>query len=692
MQTFCPEIVLENVPEAEVGCIRRGQMSMEMVMSGKLQCKVRAKAKLMQYFLSVPEYRMALMERIGDLGIGRKQIPEKILCRFPGEIGKTVENMAVLDENALELAYEQVVSGDVLEAWLEHQTLAIAYHSRKALELDQKTITISIQKYLVYALVKNERCLKEIRAVREKLSGASGSSPDFRKNEFQDQNFFAWFPQWQREDARWCMELLEQIRQNAPQKGDAYQMFWEIAQSGYRKMQKFLRGCEWMNGTVFAQLSTESDMALRISASVLGIAMAEKLEIPREEDFLFYTFLPVLQDYELQMNETEEEVAISAEGRKKFREMKEIYRCEDYVKSCLEHPLRDVSDETLRKMMAEAEGMEGTEAEHAENGDGDGTEVGCDYREIFSIFHMNPRMLQGIQLTDQEIQKIFSLNADMDWEEYMPWLLASTLCKYIGKLTEYCERNREEREEQKRRKKFFGDREKQIDVEECERLLRRLQELQRENLNLRERLERMKTDRKNLDQSLCQANQCLEQRKDQIEELRREQERRGKELNQLREYVWQMTGSFRGGSGRSQNPYLGQYIDESENSKDTENTEDTKDIKETEEIEKMGGNCAENLRTILKGRRVIVIGGHVNWQKRFREQFPQWQFMSADKNNYDGESIRSKEVIIVNTAVLKHSCYYRVLAERGENQILLYVNGSNPERCMQELIEQLKCV
>ncbi|MEI3187461.1 MAG: hypothetical protein V8S27_06200 [Lachnospiraceae bacterium] len=692
MQTFCPEIVLENVPEAEVGCIRRGQMSMEMVMSGKLQCKVRAKAKLMQYFLSVPEYRMALMERIGDLGIGRKQIPEKILCRFPGEIGKTVENMAVLDENALELAYEQVVSGDVLEAWLEHQTLAIAYHSRKALELDQKTITISIQKYLVYALVKNERCLKEIRAVREKLSGASGSSPDFRKNEFQDQNFFAWFPQWQREDARWCMELLEQIRQNAPQKGDAYQMFWEIAQSGYRKMQKFLRGCERMNGTVFAQLSTESDMALRISASVLGIAMAEKLEIPREEDFLFYTFLPVLQDYELQMNETEEEVAISAEGRKKFREMKEIYRCEDYVKSCLEHPLRDVSDETLRKMMAEAEGMEGTEAEHAENGDGDGTEVGCDYREIFSIFHMNPRMLQGIQLTDQEIQKIFSLNADMDWEEYMPWLLASTLCKYIGKLTEYCERNREEREEQKRRKKFFGDREKQIDVEECERLLRRLQELQRENLNLRERLERMKTDRKNLDQSLCQANQCLEQRKDQIEELRREQERRGKELNQLREYVWQMTGSFRGGSGRSQNPYLGQYIDESENNKDTENTEDTKDIKETEEIEKMGGNCAENLRTILKGRRVIVIGGHVNWQKRFREQFPQWQFMSADKNNYDGESIRSKEVIIVNTAVLKHSCYYRVLAERGENQILLYVNGSNPERCMQELIEQLKCV
>lgn len=649
-------------------------MSMEMVMSGKLLCRVRARAKLMQYFLSVPEYRMALMERIGNLGIGEKAISESVRCRFPGKIGAAVEKMAVLNEEELELAYDRVVKGAVLDAWLENQTLAIAYHSRKALELDHQNLSISIQNYLVYALVKNERCLREIRAIREKKLGFSRSNFDFKKNGGQDQNFLAWFPQWQREDAGWCMELLAQIRQDAPQKGDAYQMFWEIAQSGYRKMQKVLRQCDRMNGTVFAQFSSESDMALRISASVLGVAMAEQLGIPREEDFLFYTFLPVLQDYEMQMNETEEEVAINAEGRKKFRKMKETYRCEDYVKSCLEHPLRDVSDEILRKMMAEEEGMESTEAEGMETDDGDGTEVECDYREIFSIFHMNPRMLQGIKLTDQEMQKIFSLNADMEWSEYMPWLLAATLCKYIGKLTEYCERERLEQEQ--------ADRMQSIDVEECERLLRRLQELQKENADLKAHLEQLKQEKRTLDQSLCQANQCLEQRKDQMEELRRKQEQRGEELNQLREYIWQMTENFHGASGNARNPYSGGCTEEQGKDKDTGKTEENSDT----------SRCAENLRTILKGRRVIVIGGHVNWQKRFREQFPQWQFVAADKNNYDGESIRSKEVIIVNTAVLKHSCYYRVLAERGENQILLYVNGSNPERCMQELIEQLKCV
>lgn len=642
---------------------------MEMVMSGRLQCRVRARAKLMQYFLSVPEYRMALMERIGDLGIGERAISESVRCRMPREIGAAVEKMAVLDEEELELAYDRVVKGAVLDAWLKNQTLAIAYHSRKALELDHQNLSISIQNYLVYALVKNERCLREIRAIRKNISGSKCDAQE-------DESFLSWFPQWQREDARWCLRLLMQIRQDAPEKKEAYRTFWEIVQSGYRKMQKFLRQCDRMNGTVFAQLSTESDMALRISASVLGVAMAENLGIPREEDFLFYTFLPVLQDYELQMNETEEEVAISAEGRKKFRKMKETYRCEDYVKSCLEHPLRDVSDEILRKMMAEAEGMERTEAGCVETDDGDDTEVERDYREIFSIFHMNPRMLQGIKLTDQEMQKIFSLNADMEWSEYMPWLLAATLCKYIGKLTEYCERERLEQEQ--------ADRMQSIDVEECERLLRLLQKLQKENADLKSHLEQMKQEKRTLDQSLCQANQCLEQRKDQMEELRREQEQRGEELNQLRHYVWQMTESFRGASGNSQNPYPGQSacVDEQVKDKDTEETEENSNT----------SRCAENLRTILKGRRVIVIGGHVNWQKRFREQFPQWQFVAADKNNYDGESIRSKEVIIVNTAVLKHSCYYRVLAERGENQILLYVNGSNPERCMQELIEQLKCV
>lgn len=660
-------------------------MSMEMVMSGKLQCRVHARAKLMQYFLSVPEYRMALMERIENLGIGERTIPESMRCRFPGEIGAAVEKMAVLDEENLELAYDRVVKGAVLDAWMENQTLAIAYHSRKALELDHRTVSISVQNYLVYALVKNERCLREIRAVRGKLSGLKCGSSEIgfqekmvsEKNPQKDDfsNFLAWFPQWQREDAGWCLRLLAQIRQDAPEKKEAYRTFWEIAQSGYRKMQKFLRRCDRMNGTVFAQFSSESDMALRISASVLGIAMAEELGIPREEDFLFYTFLPVLQDYEMQMEESEETVAVSAQGRRKCREMKAVYRCEDYVKSCLEHPLRDVSDEILRKMMAEAESTE-TENGGAGNDDGDGTEEECDYREIFSIFHMNPRMLQGIQLTDQEMQKIFSLNADMEWREYMPWLLAATLCKYIGKLTDYCEREQGKQEQEER------ERAQRVDAGECERLLRRLQELQKENVELKSRLDQMKQEKQTLDRSLCQANQCLEQKKDQIEELRREQEQRGEELNRLRRYVWQMVESFRGASGNSQNPYSGQNTDEQVKDKNTEETEENSNA----------GRCAESLRTILKGRRVIVIGGHVNWQKRFREQFPQWQFVAADKNNYDGESIRSKEVIIVNTAVLKHSCYYRVLAERGENQILLYVNGSNPERCMQELMEQLKCM
>lgn len=662
-------MVLRNVPEAKECIRRRGQRTMKMVMSGRLQCRVRARAKLMQYFLSIPEYRMALMERIGKLGIGEKKVSEKMRGCFPAGIGMAVDKMQVLDEEALELAYDKIVRGEVLEAWMEHQSLAIAYHSRKALEIDHQTISVPVRNYMIYALVRNERCLEEIHKI---IHEPRKESPGKTKLKESDQAFLAWFPEWQREDARWCMELFEEIGRktedaDAQEENEVCQTFWMIARSGYRKMWRSLGKCDRVNGTVFAGLSSEQDMALRLSVSVLGLAMAEEIGIPRDEDFLFYTFLPVLQDYQVQMEESEETVEVSEQGRKKFREMKERYHCEDYVKSCLEHPLRDVSDEILRRMMQnEGEAETGMEMETGE--------TGTDYREIFSIFHMNPRMLQGIQLTDQEIQKIFSLNSDMEWEEYMPWLLSATLCKYIGKLTKHCERDREEQRE----KKEAGNHE--IDLEECGKLLKRLQEIQKENEELKRQLEQIKTERKNLDQSLCQANQCLEQKKDQIEELRREQERRGEELDKLRRCVQEMAEGF---GLPSHNSYPAVNDRQSAQSQSAALTPAAGSPD--------SGKCAENLRTILKGRRVIVIGGHVNWQKRFREQFPQWQFVAADKNNYDGESIRSKEVIIVNTAVLKHSCYYRVLAERGENQILLYVNGSNPERCMQELMEQLEC-
>ncbi len=51
--------------------------------------------------------------------------------------------------------------------------------------------------------------------------------------------------------------------------------------------------------------------------------------------------------------------------------------------------------------------------------------------------------------------------------------------------------------------------------------------------------------------------------------------------------------------------------------------------------------------------------------------------------------IQNKSIIIINTLVLKHSCYYRLMAMRRPEQRVLYVNENNLERFLEELGRQL---
>lgn len=91
-----------------------------------------------------------------------------------------------------------------------------------------------------------------------------------------------------------------------------------------------------------------------------------------------------------------------------------------------------------------------------------------------------------------------------------------------------------------------------------------------------------------------------------------------------------------------------------------------------------------------KEKKVLVVGGHANWQNRLREMFPKWQFVPAGQNKLESEMIRGKEWIICNTGILAHSCYYKVISEKKKNQKLLYVQSSNIRRCIMELEAQLE--
>ena len=88
--------------------------------------------------------------------------------------------------------------------------------------------------------------------------------------------------------------------------------------------------------------------------------------------------------------------------------------------------------------------------------------------------------------------------------------------------------------------------------------------------------------------------------------------------------------------------------------------------------------------------RSVVIGGHRNWQKKMQQCLPGSQFLTYDNMNFDPTVLRNKKYIIVNTDILKHGLYYKVMNERKKEQKILYVHGNNVERTLREISDQLQ--
>ena len=90
-----------------------------------------------------------------------------------------------------------------------------------------------------------------------------------------------------------------------------------------------------------------------------------------------------------------------------------------------------------------------------------------------------------------------------------------------------------------------------------------------------------------------------------------------------------------------------------------------------------------------KNRKVLVVGGHIGWQNKLKEYFPDWQFTASERRIREDDVIKGKEYIICNTEILSHADYYKLVAARDKGQKLLYVHSNNLQRCMTELEGQL---
>ena len=252
---------------------------------------------------------------------------------------------------------------------------------------------------------------------------------------------------------------------------------------------------------------------------------------------------------------------------------------------------------------------------------------------VFGLYQMSPRKFWGYDLSEEETRCLIRQRERWSQRTYATGLMLAQLCKYIRQLEE---------QSLLASKDYAG---MQIQLTQREKEEIRLRQKQKER-----ELAQLAAEKRGLQNTILKQEQELRRLQKQATGQKQQLAAQQVELGEMRSYLYSLSEGWEEGSAEA-------YTD-------------TK-LSEWSE------------------RKVLVVGGHTNWQNKLRELFPKWQFISAGQNNLDDKMIRGKDCIICNTEVLAHSCYYKILSGREKRQKLCYVHSNNIQKCLRELAQQL---
>ena len=326
--------------------------------------------------------------------------------------------------------------------------------------------------FLAYAIVRNETCREAIMEYAEKEGETCYDA--YKNSSYKDSDFLSWFLVADRLPASMAVGLIERIRleEEAAEDSDAdehrrYKDLTEILEKGYRNLKNQLKKAEYIDGSMFQKIVQDSnDMVHAASEMMVLLVIAEELEIPVHEDYDFYLGLQILESYEEDLETLPEPEITENGGRRLHRNLQKGHpRMESYY-TCYY--------------------LDGTETERTVPDPG----------TVFEYFHLNLRMLAGIELEQKDIDFICSLSEGMKWQEYKQTLLIASLCKYIHSLQQLCEKN---------------------DPEEYRYRQRRAEKDRKEFLN---KIENLQSRTAYLEQKKRELENCLEQCEKEKEKLK----------------------------------------------------------------------------------------------------------------------------------------------------------------------------
>jgi hypothetical protein len=95
--------------------------------------------------------------------------------------------------------------------------------------------------------------------------------------------------------------------------------------------------------------------------------------------------------------------------------------------------------------------------------------------------------------------------------------------------------------------------------------------------------------------------------------------------------------------------------------------------------------------TIEITNKILVLGGHENWQNRMKKVLPNTIFIKSEELNYDTSLIQNVELVYIYINYLNHGIYYKTIgAAKRYNKKIYYLNASNEKIILEEMYRAIR--
>jgi hypothetical protein len=93
----------------------------------------------------------------------------------------------------------------------------------------------------------------------------------------------------------------------------------------------------------------------------------------------------------------------------------------------------------------------------------------------------------------------------------------------------------------------------------------------------------------------------------------------------------------------------------------------------------------------IADRKIVIIGGHVNWQNKLKQMFPKWLFVHPDAyRTVSAGMLEDKEKVYFFTEYISHISYKKFVAIVREKNIPFgYIGSRNIDSVVAQIYHEM---